>query len=126
MTDASADFESRLSACPACDAAPLAGRIAQTGPARGDIVLSLPTAHCAACISDVERALRAVPGVRDARVNLTLRRVTVDAEGLTAPDLIPVLDRIGYEAHELDPGALSATAADRYGRDLLMRIGVSG
>ena len=45
MTDASADFESRLSACPACDAAPLAGRIAQTGPARGDILLSLPTAH---------------------------------------------------------------------------------
>ena len=67
-----------------------------------------------------------MPGVRDARVNLTLRRVTVDAEGLTAPELIPVLDRIGYEAHELDPGALSATAADRHGRDLLMRIGVSG
>ncbi|HHW35163.1 MAG TPA: cadmium-translocating P-type ATPase [Paracoccus solventivorans] len=126
MTDATHDFESRFSACPACDAAPLAGRLAQTGPARGDIVLSLPTAHCAACISDVERALRAVPGVRDARVNLTLRRVIVDAEGLTAPDLIPVLDRIGYEAHELDPGALSATAADRHGRDLLMRIGVSG
>ncbi|MDO5370250.1 heavy metal translocating P-type ATPase [Paracoccus sp. (in: a-proteobacteria)] len=126
MTDARVDFESRFSACPACDAAPLAGRLARTGPVRGDVILSLPTAHCAACITDVERALSAVPGVRDARVNLSLRRVVVDAEGVTAEDLIPVLDRIGYEAHELDPGALSATAADRQGRDLLMRIGVSG
>ena len=126
MTDVSTDFESRLGACPACDVAPLAGRLARSGPVRGDVILSLPTAHCAACITDVERALSAVPGVRAARVNLSLRRVVVDAEGVTADDLIPVLDRIGYEAHELDPGALTATAADRQGRDLLMRIGVAG
>ncbi|MFC0340167.1 heavy metal translocating P-type ATPase [Paracoccus niistensis] len=126
MTDVSTDFESRLGACPACDVAPLAGRLARTGPVRGDVILSLPTAHCAACITDVERALSGVPGVRAARVNLSLRRVVVDAEGVTADDLIPVLDRIGYEAHELDPGALTATEADRRGRDLLMRIGVAG
>lgn len=118
----------RLSACPACDAAPLAQRTAEgaQGPAAGDLILSLPTAHCAVCISDVERALMATEGVRAARVNLTLRRATVDAPGLTADDLIPVLDAIGYEAHELDPAALTATAADRQGRDILMRIGVSG
>ena len=129
MADASVPergFEGRLSACPACDAAPLAGRMAQTGPLQGDVFLSLPTAHCAACITDVERALNAVPGVRSARVNLSLRRVTVDAPGMSADDLIPVLDRIGYEAHELDPAALTATAADRQGRDILMRIGVAG
>ena len=40
--------------------------------------------------------------------------------------LIPVLASVGYESHELDPDALSATTADRQGRDLLMRIGVSG
>ena len=84
MTDLRADFDSRLSACPACDVAPLAGRLARTGPVRGDVILSLPTAHCAACITDVERALSAVPGVRAARVNLSLRRVVVDAEGVTA------------------------------------------
>lgn len=126
MTDTSADFEARFSACPACDVAPLAGRIARQGPVRGDVVLSLPGVHCGACITDVERALSAVPGVRAARVNLSLRRAVVDAEGVTAQDLVPVLERIGYEAHELDPGALSATTADRRGRDLLMRIGVSG
>ncbi|MBD9525383.1 heavy metal translocating P-type ATPase [Paracoccus sp. PAR01] len=124
MSDATL-HDARLSACPACDAAPLAQRIAGRGGAE-DIILSLPTIHCATCISDVERALLAHPGVREARVNLTLRRVTVDAPGLAAPELIPVVEAVGYEAHELDPAALSASAADRQGRDILMRIGVSG
>ena len=118
---------SGFSACPACDAAPLAQRLADRAEvAGGTVILSLPTAHCATCITDVETALTAHPGVQNARVNLTLRRVTVDAPGLTADDLIPVLAGVGFEAHELDPDALSATTADRQGRDLLMRIGVSG
>ncbi|WP_104491914.1 heavy metal translocating P-type ATPase [Paracoccus denitrificans] len=127
MSDATLhDHDARLSACPACDAAPLASRIAGTRGVQEDIVLSLPTIHCATCITDVERVLQRHPGVRDARVNLTLRRVTVDAPGMTAEELIPVVESIGYEAHELDPAALSASAADRQGRDILMRIGVSG
>ena len=118
---------SGFSACPACDAAPLAQRLADRAEvARGTVILSLPTAHCATCITDVETALTAHPGVQNARVNLTLRRVTINAPGLTADDLIPVLAGVGFEAHELDPDALSATTADRQGRDLLMRIGVSG
>lgn len=116
------------SACPACLAAPSAERIAAAAaPKDARLFLSLPTAHCAVCISDVERALAAEPGVRTARVNLTLKRVAVEAEPeVTAERLIAVLDRIGYEAHELDPGTLMVTETDRRGRDLLMRIGVSG
>ena len=120
------DYAARLSACPACDAAPMAERLAGARAARGDLVLSLPSAHCATCITDVERALLAQPGVRAARVNLTLRRVMIDAPGRSAEDLIPVLEKIGYEAHELDAAALGSTAAERQGRDILMRIGVSG
>jgi Cu2+-exporting ATPase len=128
MSDAALhDHDARLSACPACDAAPLAQRVAaRAGAEHQDVILSLPTIHCATCITDVERALAAHPGVRDARVNLTLRRVTIDAPGLTAQELIPVVERTGYEAHELDPAALSASRADRIGRDILMRIGVAG
>ncbi|MEI4486159.1 heavy metal translocating P-type ATPase [Frigidibacter sp. MR17.14] len=119
-----------ISACPACIAAPAAERLASVpdapaGPAR--LVLSLPTAHCAACISDVERALLAHPGVSAARVNLSLRRVAVEAApAVTAPELVTVLAGIGYEAHELDPDALRMTETDRRGRDLLMRIGIAG
>lgn len=125
---ADVDEHVSASACPACLAAPSAEDLAKSGDLKGArIMLSLPTAHCAVCISDVERALDVLPGVRSSRVNLTLRRVSVDAEtGVTPAELIAALDRIGYEAHELDPGLLSATETDKRGRDLLMRIGVSG
>lgn len=117
------------SACPACVAAPSAVAIAAAAEAEkgARVMLSLPTAHCAACISTVENAVQAVPGVRSARVNLTLRRVSVEADANVSADaLIGVLKGVGYEAHELDPGLLSATETDRQGRDLLMRLGVAG
>ncbi|OOY24096.1 ATPase [Thioclava sediminum] len=116
------------SACPACIAAPSAEQIAKSGDIKGArIMLSLPTAHCAVCITDVERELMKQPGVKSARVNLTLKRASVDAAGDVEPaGLIAALDKIGYEAHELDPGMLSATEADKRGRDLLMRMGVAG
>ena len=116
-----------ISACPACAAAPSAERIAALRAERdGRIMLSLPLAHCAACISTVEGALSAVPGVRSARVNLTRKRVSVEAAPEVTPaQLIAVLAGEGQEAHELDPGLLSSTETDRQGRDLLMRLGVA-
>ncbi|SNX68741.1 Cu2+-exporting ATPase [Cereibacter ovatus] len=123
-----ADGVGGASACPACLAAPSAERLAaMAGPAGGRLVLSLPTAHCAACMTTVEGGLEKLPGVHSARVNLTLRRVSVDAAPeVTADQLIETLAGLGYEAHELDAGLLSATETDRQGRDLLMRLGVAG
>ncbi|TCO71978.1 heavy metal translocating P-type ATPase [Rhodovulum euryhalinum] len=123
-----AALQSRPAACPACAVAPSAERLAEAvAPKEARLFLSLPTIHCAGCISAVERALNATPGVRAARVNLTLKRVAVEADpDVTADGLIRVLDGIGYEAHELDAGVIAATATDKAGRDLLMRIAVSG
>ena len=116
-----------ISACPACVVVPAAERIAALRAERaGRIVLSLPNAGGAQSISLVEAALQALPGVHSARVNLTLKRVSVEAEGtVTAAQLIAVLEGQGQEAHELDPGLLSATETDRQGRELLMRLGVA-
>jgi Cu2+-exporting ATPase len=118
-----------FSACPACIAAPAAEDLATRAAAvrDGDIVLSLPTAHCAACITDVERTLEALPGVRSARVNLTQRRVVAQTAPGMAPDpLIAALAAIGYPAHELDATLLTTTETDARSRDLLMRMGVAG
>ena len=117
-----------ISACPACAAAPAAEAMAEADlPKEAHLVLSLPTIHCAACMSTVEGALSKAPGVHSARVNLTLKRVSIEADpGIDAEAMVKVVESAGYEAHELDATALSATATDKAGRDLLMRLAVAG
>ncbi|UWQ46391.1 heavy metal translocating P-type ATPase [Leisingera aquaemixtae] len=120
-----AQLRPSLAACPACVAAPHDS--AEQAPTEARLALSLPGIHCQACISAVERELNAEPGIRSARVNLTLKRALIEADpDVRAADLIPVLERIGYEAHELDLAALAATQNDKAGRDLLMRLAVAG
>ena len=120
-----AQLSSGTAACPGCIATP--AEPARPIPEDVQIALSLPGIHCSACIVTVERELNAHPGVEDARVNLTLKRAMIKAApDIRAADLIPVLERAGFEAHELDPGALSATQSDKAGRDLLMRLAVAG
>lgn len=54
---------------------------------------------CASCVNHVTRALRKVPGVTDASVNLATERATVAHEPLTGiSDLIAAVERAGYEA----------------------------
>lgn len=120
-----------ISACPACVAAPLAGdtagKYAGNGADAARIILSLPAIYCAACINGVERGLSMQPGVRSARVNLTLKRATIEADpDVTAQDLADYLISLGYEAYELDAASLSASQTDKQGRDLMMRLGVAG
>lgn len=121
-----------LSACPACDAAPLAKAQAGKGYAGNGmeakrIMLSLPHIYCAACIAGVEGNLAKQDGVRAARVNLTLKRATIDVDPDVEPDtLADYLTGIGFEAYELDAGQLTSTATDKMGKDLLMRLGVAG
>ena len=121
-------MRAQINACPACAVAPSAEDIARMNEVtEARIMLSLPSIHCAACISAVERALSNSHGVRSARVNLTLKRVSIEADPeITAADMVMALDRIGYEAHELDEGTLQATATDKRGRELLMRLAVAG
>jgi Cu2+-exporting ATPase len=115
-----------VSACPACAAAPAAEALAETMPG-GDHLISLPGIHCAMCISGVEKGLQAMPGVRSARVNLTLKRATVDTEaGVETAALLARLHDLGFEAYELDKGQLTQGGADKQARDLLMRMGVAG
>nr|WP_245242978.1 heavy metal translocating P-type ATPase [Pararhodobacter sp. SW119] len=115
------------SACPACAAGVAALDRVQTPPEDARLVLSVPDAHCAACIATIENDLERMPGVQSVRLNLTMRRVSVQADpGTSAQDVIDRLQRLGYDAHELDPGTLSMTETDRQGRDLLMRLGVAG
>ncbi|MEM7544108.1 MAG: heavy metal translocating P-type ATPase [Pseudomonadota bacterium] len=118
-----------VAACPACTVAPAAETVAQRGarPAPQVIHLSLPAIHCAGCIGSVERTLRAVPGVASARVNLSLKRATVEVDAsIRADSLVAALKGAGHDAQELDGATLAAGDDDGIGRGLLIALGVSG
>ncbi|MEB2347560.1 MAG: heavy metal translocating P-type ATPase [Comamonadaceae bacterium] len=68
---------------------------------------------CASCVGRVERALKAVPGVAQAVVNLATERATV--QGVADADaLVAAVARAGYEARAIDSAAqASAQAAAR-------------
>jgi len=83
--------------------------------------------HCAACIHKIERALRAISGVSEARVNFSLRRVAVGwrGEDIAPRQFVDALARLGYVSTPYDPALLDETtkAADR---DLLRCLAVAG
>ncbi len=121
-----------MAACPACVAvsgsSPPAPKLdLADGPMRR-VELSIPTVHCAACISAVERSIGLRPDVFGVRVNLTRKRVSITAADL--PDIedamIEALEALGYPARPLDSAVLAKSSSEKAGRDLLARLGVAG
>ena len=54
---------------------------------------------CASCVGRVERALKKVPGVQDAVVNLATERASVQLQGsVDVSSLIAAIEKAGYEA----------------------------
>jgi Cu+-exporting ATPase len=90
----------------------LAGVVERAGYAVPLHTLELDIAEmtCASCVARVERALRAVPGVAGATVNLATERATVEVLGgsVGVQDLLQAVQRAGYGAREHRPGGASA------------------
>jgi len=82
---------------------------------------------CAGCIGKIEGLLKQLPGVVDARLNFTNRRLAVDwRDGeLGAADLIAALENIGYHAHPFQPERAETEEAEHM-RWLVKCLGVSG
>ena len=82
---------------------------------------------CAACMTTIERGLKALPGVAGARVNLTTHRLAVDWNPTTveAGEIVRRLERLGYRAHPFDPGRRSAEEEGE-AKELLRCMGVAG
>jgi Cu2+-exporting ATPase len=107
-----------------CDPEPFIRRDAQ-GMAR--IELAVKGAHCANCLSRIERGLGEMDGVRDARLNLSTGKLGVrwDEARLTAPAIIRRVEELGFTARPYDPRTLLDNE-DAEGRFLLRCLGVAG
>jgi Cu+-exporting ATPase len=64
------------------------------------ITLSIHGMTCAGCVATVERALKSVPGVRQAQVNLATEegRVSTAGDGVDVAALVRAVERAGYRA----------------------------
>ncbi len=99
---------------------------------RGDagtahITLAVDGVGCAGCIRKIEGGLAKLPGVIDARLNFTQRRLAVDWRDneIGAADIIQALERIGYHAHPFAPERVEADDS-RQAKWLLKCLAVAG
>jgi Cu2+-exporting ATPase len=72
---------------------------------RAHMDLAVEGVGCAGCIRKIEGSLKRIPGILDARLNFSSRRLAVVwREGaLDAGSIIAALERIGYRAHPFEP-----------------------
>lgn len=106
------------------DPAPFVRRDAK-GASR--LELAVKGMRCAGCIAKIERGIAALPGVEDARVNLSTAKLSVRwREGrTTAETIVASVNALGFEAFPYDPDALIRHDDDE-GRLLLRCLAVAG
>ncbi len=92
-----------------------------------EINLLVEGIHCAACVWLIENSLQAMPGVEEARVNLTGRRLRLkwDNGRLKLSQALRRLGDIGYAAVPFDPDAAEGSL-QRENRRLLYRMAFAG
>lgn len=86
-------------------------------PRVDELVLSVRGMTCASCVGRVEKALRAVPGVHEATVNLASERATVRAEDVPLAKLLRAVVDAGYEASLLQSADRSDALAEAEARE---------
>ncbi|MBY6243500.1 heavy metal translocating P-type ATPase [Methylosinus sp. Sm6] len=88
---------------PGADLAALATAVSDAGyePAVETIEIGVGGMTCASCVAHVENALRAMPGVISAEVNLATERARVRALGDIAPALKRAVLDAGYEPRDI-------------------------
>ncbi|MEZ5994600.1 MAG: heavy metal translocating P-type ATPase [Hyphomonadaceae bacterium] len=109
---------------PRADPAAFVRRDAQ---GRDTLELMVQGAKCAGCIRKIEGGLLAMPGVTDARLNLSTGRLSVawTPGAVRAGDISTMLERLGYGAAAFDPEA-AKQQTDEEGRRLLRYLAVAG
>jgi Cu+-exporting ATPase len=114
---------------PPLDFAALSEAVARAGYALVTDVseLAIEGMTCAGCVARVERALRAVPGVTTASVNLVTGRARVEhVAGLDRAALVAAVAKAGYAAHPVvdatagAPAPTGTPAGQRERRHLLL------
>ncbi|MBT5192976.1 MAG: heavy metal translocating P-type ATPase, partial [Rhodospirillaceae bacterium] len=89
--------------------------------------LAVENLHCGGCVRRIEDTLTAEPGVTQARVNLTTRRLALQwrEDQAEAGDLLGAVAALGYRLVPFDPDLLAREAAGE-DKALLRALAVAG
>lgn len=92
------------------EALDLSNFVARREPGRAHITLALEGVGCAGCIRKIEDGLQKLPGIIDARLNFTQRRlaVTWHDQEISAERIVAALEQIGYHAYPFAPERIAA------------------
>ncbi|MEA2781022.1 MAG: P-type Cu+ transporter [Rhodospirillaceae bacterium] len=77
-------------------------------PHQAEFDLRVEGMTCASCVGRVEKALKKVPGVTKASVNLATERAHVVGHGIDAAALVAAVERAGYQAAPVTEQAATA------------------
>jgi Cu+-exporting ATPase len=122
VAEASVNFateQARVKAGPGVSMQTLKAAVEKAGYAVGQEALRLRIdgMTCASCVARVEKALRQVPGVLQAEVNLATETAEVKIAGASATlaQLLAAVDKAGYQARAMDDASAAAHAAEKPG-----------
>ena len=85
------------------------------------VTLAIQGMHCASCVTTIENALAAVPGVEEASVNLGTARAEVRGHALDPPSLIAAVRGSGYDARTAGDAAAEPDASQAREAQLVLR-----
>ncbi len=101
--------------------------VRDTSDGSHSLAMFVDNLQCAACIRSIERGLRALPGVTEARVNMSTRRVAVEWRGdeTSGQEIARTVASLGYPVAPFNPVHIqqSKTAEQRR---LLAALAVAG
>ncbi len=126
-TEGALDIERAGHTLPSAEEMKMSSRA--VGPGLFQVDLSVPAVHCGTCITTVERALKALPEVERARVNLSTKRVsivwreTVDGIETDPVRLARAIAATGYDSHLF---TAAEEASDALRNQLIRAVAVSG
>ena len=97
------------------------------GAGTSRMMLAVEGVACAGCIRKIESGLTKLPGVIDARLNFTQRRLAVDwrDDQIDAARIIELIEDFGYHAHPFAPERVDADDSAEAKR-LLRCLAVAG
>ncbi|MFM2279338.1 MAG: hypothetical protein RLZZ444_1569, partial [Pseudomonadota bacterium] len=126
-TEAALEQEGLERALPSSEELCLASKDLGDGCRQTD--LSVPGVYCGSCIVTIEDALRKMPEVAKARVNLSTKRVsvtwreTVEGRKTDPQDIASAIARTGYDPHLFQ---MAADQSDAERNQLLRAVAVAG